>query len=1303
MNQASSPAQAKSVCRRSTFLAFLFSMMLLLFVPYAGAQSTGGRIRGTVTDESGGAIVGAKVTLINEGTNASREAQTSATGEYLFLEVPVGSYEVDVNQQGFKKSARKGIVLVLNEIAAVDITLQVGSNVDTVEVTGAPPVIDTTTTQLGAVMTDQSVRELPLSSRNTYQLLQLQPGVQSQLGADLFYGSSNAGVVSVNGGRGRSNNYMVNGGDGNDIFVNGPAIQPSPDAIEEFRVLTNTFDAEYGRNSGSVVNVVTKSGANSVHGDFYEFFRNKVLNTKGFFDSTVPDYKQNQFGATLGGPIKKDSTFLFGSYEGNRLRQGISSGQVFLPTAAEAGGNFSAEGPFTGAVTNPTFAQALIGQPGQPSKPGRPGCSSAIAASPGAAALATLASLPEGSPLIQPVPYDSIFPNGIVPTACFDPTALALYQNYVAPVGTGVLSYAPDRKDREDQFTLRLDHNFSTTQHFTAYYYFDDDDRTDPFSNFQAAGANVPGFGGLFKTRVQQLNVSETSTIGSTAVNELRFNYFREGQGNLNHPLNILPSLHDACGSLVAAANCFADPNNPTSGITTNIPGREGVPFVQVLGGFVIGNNFEGELPQTGNTYQFSDNYSKVMGTHSLKFGGDFRDQKFNQFLYYDINGDFTFQNGGSANSLSPSSSSADAYPDYFLGVPTTYSQGAAQAEDLTNYGLYLFAQDSWKIKPNLTLNYGFRWELNTPYVDSGNRLQTFRPGQDTTQYPCWLSASSAATLGTTPGDCGPTSANYAYFPTGLVFPGDQGVPQGLTSTYYKALAPRIGLAYSPSWAEGPLAKITGGPGKFTIRGGYGIFYNPIEQLVMEQFSAEPPFGISASLSSPLFNTPFLGQNGVQSPNNGGAIIQQTPNTPCFDSAGPKGCVDWSQFRPILLYGEFQPHLRSQYAEQYNFTIERQLTSDMLLRVAYVGTQAHHLLSIHDLNYGNTQTCLDINNIPGQSCGAFYSDTSYSFTVPAGMKFHMPYIPGPNPTGPNIPCPYANPSAPAGCTIVGATGTGTPVTLVGLRPYSSPNCNPYTGLGCPADGVPLFSNIFAEDTVANSNYNGLQVSLEKNFSHGLLFQASYTFSKAIDQGASFENELNPINPRATRGLSLLDAKNRFVFSPVWELPIPKKEGMAGKVANGWQLSAIITYQSGFPIRMQTQDDAELQSSYFFEDANTPYVTGTVHFLNPKTSGSTPNGNFWFDTTNIGDPAPGTFGNLPHSLCCGPALSNTDLVIAKRTPITERWTTEFRAEFYNAWNHTEFTNPDGNFSDSTFGQVLKTRDPRVMQFALKVMF
>ena len=1154
-------------------------------------------------------------------------------------------------------------------------------------------------------MTDQSVRELPLNTRNTYQLLQLQPGVQSQLGADLFYGSDNPGVVSVNGGRGRSNNYMVNGGDGNDIFVNGPAIQPSPDAIEEFRVLTNTFDAEYGRNSGSVVNVVTKSGTNNIHGDVYEFFRNAVLNSKpfSFVPSPKPDYKQNQFGATLGGPIKKDKTFVFASYEGNRLAQGISSGSVFLPTAAQAGGDFSAEAPFAGTLTDQTFADVLSA---------RTGCQSAITAE-------------GGGPIATNTAYSTLFPNNKIPTACFDPTANALYKNYIAPVGTGQITVVPDQRETSNQFTVRFDHNFSATQHFSAYYYFNDDDINEPFSFFQAAGGNVPGFGGIFKTRVQQWNISHTSTIGSAAVNEFRFNYFREGQGNLNHPANTLASLHDACGSFVPAANCFADPNNPTAGITTNLPGREGVPFISVAGGFAIGNNFEGELPQIGNTFQWSDNYSRVIGAHSVKFGGDVRRARFDQFLYFNINGDFSFQPAGATNSPAGS----DGYPDYFLGTPTSYSGGAAQGENIRNTSLYLFAQDSWKIKSNLTLNYGLRWELNTPYVDTKNRIETFRPGQVTTQYPCWLSQQGANTInngaGSTvvaPGDCGPTSSQYAYFPTGLVFPGDKGVPKGLTSTYYKAIAPRIGLAYSPSWSDGFLAKLTGGPGKSTIRGGYGIFYNPIEQLVLEQFSAEPPFGVSAFASSPLFNTPYILQNGAQLPNNNTGIIHQTPNTPCFDPAGPKGCVDWSLFRTDLLFGEFQPNLRSQYAEQYNLTIERQLSGTMLLRVAYVGTQGHRLLSSRDLNYGNPQTCIDINNVPGQSCGTFSSDNFYSFNVPAGMTFHMPYIPGPIANGPNVPCPAGNPNNPSGCTIIGAAG-GTPVTFVGLRPYSSPNCNPFTGSGCPADGTSMFSNIFSEDTNANSNYNGLQVSVEKNYSHGLLFQGSYTFSKAIDQGATFENELNPINPRATRGISLLSAKHRFVFSPVWELPIPKYSGFKGKVADGWQVSAIVTYQSGFPIRIQDGNDGELQSSIFFESTNTPFQTGPTQFVSPKkilTIGGVPQtGNFWFNPSSFCDPvvgfpatgAPpstcpqslGTFGNTPHALCCGPALSNTDLVIAKKTPITERINTEFRAEFYNAWNHTEFSNIDGNFTSATFGQVLRLRDPRVMQFGLKILF
>src|SRR6202171_946539 len=323
------------------------------------AQSTGGRIRGTVTDPSGGAITGAKLQLTNEANGTQRETESGANGEYIFLEVPVGTYQLEVSQPGFKKYVRKGIVVNLNEVVGLDIPLQLGGSTETVEVTGAPPLVDTTSTQLGAVVNERAVSQLPLAQRDAYQLLQLQPGVQSQVGLDTVYGSDRAGVVSVNGGRGRDNNFTVNGGDGNDQFAGVPAIQPSPDAIAEFRVLTNTFDAEYGRNSGAVVNVVTKSGTNDYHGSVFEFFRNKVLNARGFLDTIKPDFKQNQYGGTLGGPIIKNRTFFFVDYEGSRQIRGKSSPQVTLPTAAELTGDFSAGGAFAGAVNNITVANIL--------------------------------------------------------------------------------------------------------------------------------------------------------------------------------------------------------------------------------------------------------------------------------------------------------------------------------------------------------------------------------------------------------------------------------------------------------------------------------------------------------------------------------------------------------------------------------------------------------------------------------------------------------------------------------------------------------------------------------------------------------------------------------------------------------------------------------------------------------------------------------------------------------------------------------------------------------------------------------
>src|SRR6266568_2348393 len=296
------------------------------------AQSTGGRILGRVADPTGAVLANVKVTLANEATGISRDAQTNNSGDYVFVEVQPATYELDFEQSGFKKNVRKSVTVEVNQVVTLNMTMQPGGAKEVVEVTSEAPLVDTTSTQLGAVVNDRSVTQLPLNSRDTYQFLQLQPGVQSQVGSDLFYGSDRAGVVSVNGGRGRSNNFSVNGGDANDQFVNLPAIQPTPDSIQEFRVLTNTFDAEYGRNSGAIVNVVTKSGTNEFHGNVYEFFRNKSLNAKGYFDAEKPTFIQNEFGGTFGGPVIKDRTFFFVSYEGERQRRGISSGTITVPT-----------------------------------------------------------------------------------------------------------------------------------------------------------------------------------------------------------------------------------------------------------------------------------------------------------------------------------------------------------------------------------------------------------------------------------------------------------------------------------------------------------------------------------------------------------------------------------------------------------------------------------------------------------------------------------------------------------------------------------------------------------------------------------------------------------------------------------------------------------------------------------------------------------------------------------------------------------------------------------------------------------
>jgi hypothetical protein len=444
------------------------------------AQSTGGRILGRVADTSGAVLTKVKVTLTHEATGTSASTTTNDSGDYSFPQVSVGVYRMEFDLAGFKKNLQRSVNVDLNQVVTVNSILQIGEARETVEVTSEAPLVDTTSTQLGAVMDAHQVSNLPLNSRDTYQLLQLQPGVQGVGGSDLFYGSNTAGAVSVNGGRGRSNNFNVNGGDSNDLFVNAPAVQPTPDSIAEFRVLSNTFDAEYGRNSGAVINVVTKSGTNGWHGSFYEFLRNQMFNSRGYFDPRRPDDKQNQFGGTFGGPIIKDRTFFYVDYEGQR-ESGAQSGTSCVPdpaviTAAEA--DIAARGETLNSVT-----QALLARHPWPT----PNLSAGVSDTSGCTA--------------------------------------------------ANLSLSTLFKNRVDSMIAKVDHNFNSNNLLTGRYYFGDSDQSFPFA--QLAGGLLPGFNTITPTRVQLVSLSYVKVMG-TSLNEARlgWNRFVEGFFPQDHSFN---------------------------------------------------------------------------------------------------------------------------------------------------------------------------------------------------------------------------------------------------------------------------------------------------------------------------------------------------------------------------------------------------------------------------------------------------------------------------------------------------------------------------------------------------------------------------------------------------------------------------------------------------------------------------------------------------------------------------------------------------------------------------------------------
>jgi hypothetical protein len=908
---------------------FLTLALLSCFGTVARADTVGG-ISGTVTDQSGAVIPDTPITALNLDTTVLQTTKTNTNGFYNFSALPVGRYEIEILRDGFKPYKHTGLVIDVNSQLRADVVLSMGGQSEEVVVSDTAVNVETQSSQMGQVVTGSEIVSVALNGRSFTDLLSLQPGIVPMstqtpdsvvmAGASVAIapsGGLNAGNQSISGQREDANGFLVNGGDVKELMNGGTLIVPDLDSISEFRILTNNFDAQYGNYSGGIVNVVTKSGANQLHGSGFEFLRNTALDAKNFFDPSVATYRQNQFGGTLGGPVIKNKLFLFGDYQGTRTTEGISTGKIPVPTLAARSGNLLGEAP--------SFESGCNGGPCTVSN-----CVNASACL--ASQLSNDLSNATGSTVtVTPgEPYYTAgcasYANCVFPNATFPMTAWAIpaqhLMQYIPAPNIGGSDFATGSESeivRDDKFSVHADTGITRVGQLSAYYFYDNYYVNNPYPAGQG-GASVPGFNGLNLGTAQLLNLGDLKTFGSSTVNEFHLSFMRS-YNNVGQPSGgVGPTL--ASQGFVTGAG--------TQGIVVLDPSIEGVENL-IFNSFVMGTPTT-NLKQVNDTYTGSDNFSKVFGKHTIKTGVEAILDQVNVHPNPEFNGGFTF-NGSQTGS---------DFVDFLVGAPSLYNQADSQSYYPRHKYVGGFAQDSWQIKSNLTLNYGLRWDLMQYWSEKYNQAPTFVPGEQSKVYPT--------------------------APVGLVYPTDPGVPNTLVPQKNR-FSPRLGLAYSPNSTGGWLGKIFGGPGKTSIRAGYGIFYSVIQGNTIAFDEPQPPYGLSyTSPLAPLFATPFTAATGELG-------INPFPLTfpPLNASAShPNSGIDFSQFPSIAGMTAPPPTNTYPYTEQYFFSIQRNLDTNTVLELSYVGSQAHHLLVVYSANPGNPALCL---SLPG--CGPGGENSTY--------------------------------------------------------------------------------------------------------------------------------------------------------------------------------------------------------------------------------------------------------------------------------------------------------------------------------------
>ena len=821
---------------RKPIWSLLWLLAILAWVPSrTEAQvAISATVTGYVVDPTGAFVPGATVTIVSHDTGLTRSTETSTEGGYTFPGLPIGTYELKVAKAGFQPYKQSGIILLVNQTARLDVTLQLGGVAQAVEVVAQAPLLQTETSSQGQVVEQRSLADLPLDGRNPIALVSLVAGATVVNAPAILEGYRGGSWASVNGGRIFDNAYLFDGDNYRGIYGNTALNYPNPDALQEFKLLTHNFSAEFGRNSGAVFNAVTKAGTNGFHGSVWEFLRNDALNARNFFlnspGAKVAKLRQNQFGFTAGAPIKKDKLFIFGSYQGFRIQQESLLVNSEVSTALERTGNFSG--------SDITITDPETGNP---------------------------------------------FPDNIIPPERQYTPLVDWYNKYVPLPNNSdgkTITYLEGAPRKVNQGLVRMDWQISPKQTLTGRWFRDRSSVLIPFQ------AGIPNY-----TTVDLIVPSQV--------------------GGITHTYSITPALLNQAH--VGMSHGFFDNGmtkdskawevtNSTLGI--NLPDmRPYSPSLGISGDTWVSANAEVE---SGLTHQYGDTLTWIRGKHTFKFGMEVLVDSYHNRSFWQMNGYYDFSGAFTG----------DGMADFLLGRTSYVEHRGAYVVDAQSKQYFSFVNDDWKVSPNLTLNLGFRYELqgpmtdNTPNTPFRNQQATYSKGQK--------------------------SALFPNAPVGLVYPGDTGIAPGLYPMPKGNLQPRLGFAWSP-----------GGTGKWAIRGGFGLFSSALFMDKMGQVHANQPFLLVTHAYSPAggFADPYRDFSGGN------------PWPYTFEPATANFVL------PAAIQGITRDFQDGRIA-QWNLSVQRSFGADWLFDVSYVGSAGRHLLQGFEANPARYIPGTDANGNP---------------------------------------------------------------------------------------------------------------------------------------------------------------------------------------------------------------------------------------------------------------------------------------------------------------------------------------------------